>query len=262
MKARVTVMLKTGVLDPAGRGDPPCARHSAGVPGRQRRAPGQGDRAGPGRHRCRRGRGRGQGDVREAARQHRDRKLPGRDRLTARPAAPGNRRHPSFFSAKISGGLADTFGSAMRPGPPGPTSVRHYLRSADPVLRPHRQMRHRHRLGPARARSGRRGPAAPAEAAPRPWRIPPRCRPGGRPKTADRPGARLPPRLGLPAVGVRRHRGIPVPFVAVQVPGADSTTCAPGATGAAAEGLRGSGSRAPSSAPADKAAAPRGRRRG
>ena len=83
MKARVHVMLKDGVLDPQGE----AVRHAlgtlgfAGVEGvRQGKVIeldlSETDRA--------KAEADGEGDVREAARQHGDRKLPGRDRLSGR----------------------------------------------------------------------------------------------------------------------------------------------------------------------------------
>ena len=62
---------------PARQGHRPCPER-AGLRLGRRSAPGQGDRPGTGRDRRRQGQGRAQGDVREAARQHRDREI--RDR--------------------------------------------------------------------------------------------------------------------------------------------------------------------------------------
>ena len=77
MKATVTVMLKQGVLDPQGAAVK-SALGALGFDGGRGCAPGQGDRARP---RARHDRSAGDRDVREAAGQHRDRKLPGGDRL-------------------------------------------------------------------------------------------------------------------------------------------------------------------------------------
>ena len=79
IKARVTVTLKNGVLDPQGKAiEGALAALGFGGVGRP---PGQGLR-----HRARRDRpgqrgGRAQGDVREAPRQHRDRELSDRGRI-------------------------------------------------------------------------------------------------------------------------------------------------------------------------------------
>ena len=94
MKARVHVTLKPGVLDPQGE----AVRHALGAlgfDGRRRGADRQGDRARARRPATRRAaRARGRRDVREAARQHRDRGLHGRARLSAdaRRGPPGLQR--------------------------------------------------------------------------------------------------------------------------------------------------------------------------
>ncbi len=80
MKARVTVMLKTGVLDPQGE----AVRHalgSLGFPGVQGVRQGKVIELDLPRPTARRQSGR-EGDVRQASRQHRDRKLPGRASVT------------------------------------------------------------------------------------------------------------------------------------------------------------------------------------
>ena len=83
MKARVTVTLKTGILDPQGKAIEGALR-SLGFAGRGQRAPGQGLR-----HRDR-GRRQGQAEAaaqaggRQASGQYRDRELP--RRALAEPA--------------------------------------------------------------------------------------------------------------------------------------------------------------------------------
>ena len=86
MKARVTVTLKTGVLDPQGKAIE-GALHSLGI-GASQRAPGQGVRHRVVEGRRRRGRkAAAEGRLRKAAGEHGRRKLPRRDPLTVEDRA-------------------------------------------------------------------------------------------------------------------------------------------------------------------------------
>ena len=80
MKARVTVTLKTGVLDPQGKAIE-GALASLGFAGVDRRPPGQDLRHRARRDRPGQRRGGAEGDVRQAPRQHRDRELSYRRRI-------------------------------------------------------------------------------------------------------------------------------------------------------------------------------------